>query len=175
METPTQTYPPIAAWLHWICAVVILWAMISGFALASGALPPAVAAAIPPFNVALTTLLMPVFLLRVVYRASFRMPPPAGVPPAKHRLARRAHALLYLLSCLSLASGWLMMERPVDVFGLITLPPSLEAGAATRALARLHFASNVLLALLLTAHIGAVIQHQRQGRRLLRRMSLLTG
>ncbi|WP_019101075.1 cytochrome b [Chromobacterium haemolyticum] len=174
METSTQTYPPLAAWLHWICAVVILWAMISGFALASGALPPAVSAAIPPFNVALTTLLMPVFLLRIAYRASFRIPPPADIPPAKHRLARRAHALLYLLSSLSLASGWLMMERPVDLFGLLTLQPSLEPGAATRALAKLHFASNVLLALLLSAHIGAVIQHQRRGRRLLRRMSLLT-
>ncbi|MCS3803371.1 cytochrome b561 [Chromobacterium alkanivorans] len=175
METSTRSYPPLAAWLHWICAAVILWAMLSGFALASGALPPAVAAAIPPFNVALTTLLMPVFLLRIVYRASFRMPPPAGIAPAQHRLARRAHALLYLLTCLSLASGWLMMERPVDLFGLLTLPPSLEPGAATRALAKLHFASNVALALLLTGHIGAVIQHQRQGRRLLRRMSPLTG
>lgn len=162
-------YPAPARLLHWLCAPVIVWALVSGFALACGILPPPLAAAIPPFNVALTTLLIPVFLLRVAYRLSFRAPA-LPLPARQRRLAHAGHLLLYLATTTSLASGVLMMERPVILPGGVVLPAMLDAGPVTQAFAMVHLSSNVALALLVAGHIAAVYRHQRRGLNVLARM-----
>lgn len=165
-----KRYPPLAMALHWLCAAVMLWALLSGFALASGTLPPALAKAVPPLNVALTTLLVPFWLLRLLNRIRFRMPPPASMPARGWKMARRGHLALYALGSLSLLSGMLMMERAVDVFGWFTLAAPLPPGSLTRGFARVHFASNAVLALAVIAHIAAVVLHHRRGLPILWRM-----
>ncbi|AUH52130.1 cytochrome B [Chromobacterium sp. ATCC 53434] len=158
--------------LHWLSAAVILWALCSGFALAAHALPPPLAKAVPPVNVALTTLLLPFWLLRIFYRFRFHMPPPENMPARSWKMARYGHLALYAFGSLSLLSGVLMMERAVSVFGWFTLAPPLPPGLLTHGLARVHFASNVLLALTVMSHVTAVALHHRQGLFILRRMGL---
>ncbi|MFK7088486.1 cytochrome b/b6 domain-containing protein [Chromobacterium violaceum] len=166
-----KRYPFLAMLLHWLSAAAILWALCSGFALASGILPPIWAKAIPPLNIALTTLLLPFWLLRLFYRLTFRMPPPADMAPRDWAMAKRGHLALYALGSLSLLSGILMMERPMSVFGWFTLAAPLPPGLLTSGFALAHFVSNVLLALAVAAHISAVAVHHSRGLPILRRMS----
>ncbi|WP_434629311.1 cytochrome b [Chromobacterium sp. CV08] len=163
-------YPYLAMALHWLSASVILWALFSGFALAADALPAPLAKEVPPVNVALTTLLVPFWLLRIFYRFRFRMPPPENMAARSWKMARYGHLALYAFGSLSLSSGILMMERAVSVFGWFTLAAPLPAGPLTHGFARVHFASNALLALAVISHIAAVALHQRRGLSILRRM-----
>ncbi|AXE28703.1 cytochrome B [Chromobacterium phragmitis] len=166
-----KRYPPLAMALHWLSASVMLWALLSGFALAARALPPALASTTASLNVALAALLIPFWLLRLGYRLCFRMPPPEGMAERDWRKAKLGHRALYALASLSLLSGVLMMERPIAVFGWFVLNAPLAAGVWTRGFAAIHFAVNLLLALAVVAHIAAVALHHRRGLPILQRMS----
>lgn len=144
--------------LHWLSALVIIWALISGTCLAFFPLTADVQQWLGRFNVALTLLFIPFFLLRSVLAVR------------QQRLAATGHGLIYVVVLAVLFSGVFMLERPAPVFGLTELMPPLRTGAATAFFAALHHYSCALLALLVLGHIAAVIVHQRRGIRLLQKM-----
>jgi cytochrome b561 len=87
------------------------------------------------------------------------------------KLALFAHTLIYLVISLVLVTGVLMMDRPIDVFGLLEIAqPLSDPGLISRFLT-LHVWACIFLALLIVLHIGAVIVHELCGHRVLRRMS----
>lgn len=97
-----------------------------------------------------------------------RLPP--GTPRWQAQAAGVSHALLYLLILALPLSGWAMSAAsPAQdllgientVFGLVALPDPWVPGvrAVADPLATLHFASAVLLALLLALHAAAALKH----------------
>ena len=163
-------YPLLARVFHWLSASVIIWALASGFMVAAGALPSALGKLISPFNASITTLLIPVFILRLLYRLSFTAPS-LPLPPRQRQVARGAHALIYGVALFSMASGVLMMERNIEIFGWFSFPSPLAKGELTKLISRLHFSSNFILLLLLVLHVLAVVKHHREGFPVLKRMS----
>jgi len=166
----TRNYSRLHVLLHWTFATIIIWATLSGFGNALLNLPTVIADGINFINVSLTFLLIPLLGLRVVCALDRQE------PASPHRLARLlakgGHLALYLTTGLVLATGVLMMERPINVFGLLSLPQPLQEPLLTAFFNRVHKYACVVLALLVVGHVAAVGIHHWRGEKLLRHMSL---
>ena len=163
-------YSHAARILHWLSAVVILWATVSGIYAAVTA-ENEVAMLISALNVSLTTLLIPVFSVRIAYRVFGRRPAPLAISPRAALAARVGHALLYILTTVVLASGVMLMESDIHVFDWLTIPRPIESTAVNSLSAKVHRVSSGLLALMIAGHIAAVVRHERRGTLVLYRMT----
>ena len=160
-------YPRARVLLHWVSAVIILWATFSGFGVALLPEGSPVRAWVENLNPQLTTLFIPLFLWRLWL---YLKAEPEEARSAKQKIARLAHAALYLLILGVLLTGVLMMSHPVVLFALLPLPQLVHSVGA---LAQLHSVHHVLcaaLGALVAVHILAVIQHQLAGHSVLYRM-----
>ena len=167
----TERYDRLTRCLHWVSAVVVIWASVSGFSIAALEPGSAIRDWLSWFNVSLTTVFTPVFAIRVVHACRMAKPRGLDVPDWQRRVASLVHALLYALTSVVLASGILMMDHDIDVFGLFMLTNPLEQAAWNRTFYKVHRQSSALLFLLVIAHVAAVIRHHRAGRRVLIRMT----
>ncbi|MDX2319624.1 MAG: cytochrome b/b6 domain-containing protein [Moritella sp.] len=157
--------------LHWMSAIVILWATTSGLYIAFFELESTIKNHILNFNVSITTVFIPLFCWRIYHRIK------RGVPQAhpamsslEIKLAHAGHTLLYVLVSLVLVSGVLMMGHDVKVFQLFTIPQLLEDKRTIHFFEALHLYTCRLLALLVICHLAALIKHEIMGKRILKRM-----
>jgi cytochrome b561 len=155
--------------LHWISALVIIWATISGFAGEYVDLPPKLADWITFFNVSITTILIPLFIARI-YFALVRGKP-AGDKNAAHIVAKIVHLALYMNIAVVLASGVLMMKTDINVFHIVHIPQPLNHAAAIGFFSNIHHYACISLALLFSVHILAVVKHALTGHKIMRRMT----
>lgn len=156
--------------LHWVSALVIGWALVSGFYVAGFDVEPATAHLVGFVNVGLTTLFIPIFLLRWLVRLVKARPGALNENPRARRAAQAVHEGMYWLTALVLLSGVLMMDRAIDVFGWFAISPLISDPSWLSAWLKLHVAANVVLTLVVALHVGAVILHECSGRQVLRRM-----
>ncbi|OOV89565.1 cytochrome b [Pseudomonas sp. MF4836] len=157
--------------LHWCSALIIIWASVSGFAVALLEMPHAIESGITFINVSLTALLIPLFALRLFFSVAHPAPPePSMIGAASQVLAKLGHLALYIATALVLVTGVLMMNRPIDFFGLLTMPQPLEEPLLLEFFNQVHRACCVVLALLVLGHVGAVVLHQWRGHGVLQRM-----
>jgi cytochrome b561 len=153
--------------LHWLSAVIILWATFSGFGVALLPEGNGVRAWVESLNPQVTTLFIPLFLWRLWLYLKAR---PEQAQTARQKIARLAHAALYLLVVGVLATGVLMMSHPVVLLAWLPLPQLVHS---VDALAQLHTVHHILcaaLGALVAVHILAVLQHQLAGHSVLYRM-----
>ena len=167
----TEKYNRAARTLHWISAAVIIWASLAGACIGLLDKHSALRAWLAAFNVSLTTAFTPLFVLRVINAVRSGKPASLDVPPWQQRAAHLVHALLYALTLVALASGFLMMDHAIDVFGLVTLPNPVTDPDWNQSFYRVHRHSCAALFLFVMLHVAAVIRHQRAGRPVLARMS----
>lgn len=158
--------------LHWLSAAVILWTLLSGFLVAGFEVSAHIKESVAFFNVSLTTVFIPFYLWRLILfftHARF-----SGMKSLSlvEVLALFAHALIYLFVGAVLVTGVLMMDRPIDVFGVIEIGQPLSDPQLIALFVTVHTWVCVVLSLLLVAHIGAVIVHEACNHRVLQRMSL---
>lgn len=163
----TTRYSAAQVLLHWLSAIIIVWALVSGFSVAWLDVASGTKALVSYVNVSLTTLLIPFFFVRLLL-ALRRAAPPAVTP--MERVAALAHWALYSVTSVVLVTGILMMDHPINVFGWVTFPAPVADIKLIETFFRLHIWSCGLLAVLVGLHVAAVIKHQWQGRNLLARM-----
>jgi len=158
--------------LHWLSAAIIIWATLTGFYVALFDVSPQLKNWMGFFNASLTTVFIPLFILRLWFM--FRLGKPKQEKPATlaTHAAEIAHMLLYLTISLVLVSGVLMMEREINVFNLFVIPQPIEALSLTQLFNRIHIISCAVLGGLVLLHILAVIKHELFGNRIMRRMWL---
>lgn len=84
-----------------------------------------------------------------------------------------AHGLIYLTVCVVLATGVLMMDRPIDVFGVVEIAQPLSDPELIAQFCTAYVSACWFLSGLVALHVGAVIVHELCDHRILRRMSLL--
>lgn len=157
------------ALLHWLSAIVILWALASGFAVSMLDLDPLIIERLVRFNTTLSVLFIPVFILRCYVRAVAPAPSDINGEGWKALLAHFKHLGMYTLTALVLLSGILMMDRDIDMW-LFMLEPMLADHFWRDLWFEVHGSSSVLLAALVLVHLVAVLRHELLGRRILRRM-----
>ncbi|QUM75589.1 cytochrome b/b6 domain-containing protein [Moritella sp. 24] len=160
-----------AKYLHWVSALVILWASISGLYIAYFELESNIKSRILSFNVSITTLFIPLFCWRIYYRIKQGIPQAHPAMSALEvKLAHAGHTLLYVLVSLVLVSGVLMMDHDVNVFQLFIIPQLLQQPSNIHFFETLHLYTCRLLVALIVCHLGALIKHEMMGRRILKRM-----
>ena len=122
------------------------------------------------FNVSLTTLFIPLFLLRVFFALRHGKPDDKLLSHREEKLATYGHVVLYANITIVLLTGVMMMDRPINVFDLFTLPQPFKDASLIRLFNRMHVISCVSLSFFVSGHIFFVIKHHLAGKPLLRRM-----
>jgi cytochrome b561 len=157
-------YTPARKYLHWLSALIILWATFSGFGVGLLAPDDPLRVWVENLNPQLTSLFIPFFLMRLWLYLRDRD------TEVHNRVAGLVHGLLYLMILSVLLSGVLMMTHPVRMLSLVTFPQLIHS---SQVLDRIHEAHHVLcalLALLVAMHLGAVAVHALRGESVLYRM-----
>jgi cytochrome b561 len=166
-----SVYSRQRVWLHWLSAIVIVWTLASGFYVAIFEVPAQVKHWVGFVNVSLTTVFIPFFVWRfyLFVAHSWQSNVCALAPGGK--LALLAHALIYLAIGVVLMTGVLMMDRSIEVFGVVQLPQPMMDPEQIGWFFTTHIWSCIVLSLLVLLHVGAVIVHELCNHQVLRRMS----
>ena len=161
--TAGPRYTKVAIWLHWAIGL----AVITNIALAmlTEGLPRDIHHAAMDVHKALGMTILALTLLRLLWRLGHRAPPlPAGTPAWEKWTSRVVHLLFYALLILLPLSGWVWMsarEKPIDFFGLFTIPSIV---APDKALADVmherHEVMGLTMLALVVIHLLAVAKHQ---------------
>lgn len=154
--------------LHWLSAFIILWSLCAGSYVALFKVSQDVKSMLTALNISMTTLFIPFFLVRVVLRINHLRKYTAA--PGEI-LATFVHNLIYLITGMVLLTGVLMMDRPIVVFGLLSMPPLITSPELLRGFHAAHQQSTAMLGGLVLLHLLAVVKHELSGNRILKRMS----
>lgn len=156
--------------LHWLSAVIIIWALITGFYVVLFDVSQEIKSAIGSFNVSITTVLIPFFLLRVIVMLCSRKVEDKSLSKLNHKMAKAMHFALYIVIAMVLLSGVLMMDRQINVFGVVFFPQLIHSPFALSIWFDLHKYSCIALSILVLFHILAVIKHYISGNKILNKM-----
>ncbi|WP_341522233.1 cytochrome b/b6 domain-containing protein [Pseudomonas sp. G.S.17] len=164
-----KPYSSVRVFLHWLSALIIIWATVSGFGVALLPKGDALRQWVEALNPQVSTLFIPFFAWR--FWLHLKAPKPATTAKSTQAtLARVTHSVLYLLIAGVLITGVLMMTHPVILLTLIPMPQLIHSTPALAELRSVHHLLCALLAVLVILHLLAVIKHQVTGRSVLYRM-----
>jgi cytochrome b561 len=163
MATSDPAYSLTARTLHWITATLVLINLPLGLAIANIGDGP-LKDWLYNLHRSIGVLVIPVILLRFIYRLSHRPAPlPANVPPIQQLAAHATHWLLYGLLIIQPFLGWIgtsAFPAPIVVFGLFELPPIWwEDRAFSDLILTVHAVVGLAIACLVVMHIGAALYH----------------
>jgi cytochrome b561 len=171
-------YTVTARVLHWITAAAILLMLPLGWASANewgGSWQDWL------YNLhrSIGAALIPIILVRVIYRITHPpLPLPEAIPPLQRLAAAGTHGALYALLLAQPVIGWIATSAypaPIPVFGLFELPPLWGANRPlSDKLFSLHAAFGIAIAIVVALHVAAACHHHfvRKDRVLLR---MITG
>jgi|GEM_PF-1001427 len=163
-------YPTARVYLHWLSALVILWATVSGFGVTLLPASHPLRQWVEGFNPVLTSLFIPFFVGRLWLYMKASPHRTDRQPGLQEKIAAITHGTLYLCVAGVLLTGVLMMTHPVVLIATLALPQLVHSASALANLQLLHHGLCALLAVLIGLHVAAVIQHQIKGRSVLYRM-----
>jgi cytochrome b561 len=163
MTTSAPAYSLTARTLHWITATLVLINLPLGLAIANISDGP-LKDWLYNLHRSVGALVIPVILLRFIYRLSHRPAPlPVDVPPIQQLAAHATHWLLYGLLIVQPFLGWIgtsAFPAPIVVFGLFELPPIWwEDRAFSDLVLTVHAFVALAIACLVVLHIGAALYH----------------
>jgi cytochrome b561 len=159
----SERYHPIAKGLHWLMALAILGMMGLGLIMQGLPLSPEKLQYYSWHKWTGVSLFVLTWL-RLLWRGLHPAPAlPASMPILHQRLAHAGHAALYVLMLAIPLSGWLMSSaKGVQTvwFGIWPIPDLLSKDKALGAwLAQIHGGLNLVLGVMLLAHVGAALKH----------------
>jgi cytochrome b561 len=111
-----------------------------------------------------------VFILRLYVRQRHPKPAPTAGQRIEQFSAALVHALLYGAVGLVLVTGTLMMDRPINVFNVFSIPNLINDPYWLSMLFNVHEAGCAILGILVVTHIAAVVKHEWAGKRVVGRM-----
>jgi len=144
--------------LHWVFAVIIIYVSITGYSL-TWITNHHLRFFLAHLNMSLSTILIPLFLLRVIWKFARNNPPPLPIDSRQLKLALAVHDFLYLTIFAVLTTGFLMVPQGYKFFDLIPVPTPFKKGPITELFAHVHSICNVCLAGLVFLHVMGVIYH----------------
>lgn len=171
------SYTLTARILHWLVAVLVLTMVPLGFVIANewgGSQQER----LYDLHKSIGALLIPVVIVRLIYRLYENPPPlPADIPAIQQLAAHVTHWMLYALLLVQPLVGWVgtsAYPAPVPVFGWFNLPPIWwEDRAFSNQMMALHRWLGIVIAVLALVHIAAALQHHfvRKDRVLMRMLA----
>lgn len=168
-------YSRVAIGLHWLIGLAVIANIC--LAMLTEGLPRDVHRAAMGTHKALGMAILALTLVRILWRLVNKVPPLPETMRAWERWATRfAHFLFYVLLILLPLSGWVWMsaaDRPIDFFGLFTIPSIVAPDKQVAdVLHERHELLGLTMLALVVLHIAAALKHQFVDRdRLLSRMN----
>ncbi len=157
--------------LHWLSAVVILWAMSTGLYITFFDVNPDLKKELLSLNVAITFIFIPFFLWRIIHKVQKGIPNyHKSLSEAEVKIAKPIHHLLYVLICITLISGTLMIDHEINIFNVFSFPQLIQDNELITYFKIGHMYICRILAVFIILHIIAVIKHEVTGTRILKRM-----
>ena len=161
--TAGPRYTKVAIWLHWLIGLAVIANI--GLAMLTEDMPRETHRAAMDVHKALGITILALTILRILWRLGHKPPPlPAATPAWQRPLSKIVHFLFYALLILLPLSGWVWMsaaDRPIDFFGLTTIPTIV---APNEGLADVMHDRHEILGLAMLAlaavHILAALKHQ---------------
>lgn len=150
---------------HWISAVIILWATITGTYISTFDTSKETTEVISFLNVSATTILIPIFIARILNRISTDTN-----SKTKNRIAEFVHDMMYVIISIVLISGILMMDREINIFNLATIPRIIMDKETNDMCHMIHTIFSRTLGVLVILHLLAVAKHEYSGNRVLGKM-----
>ena len=184
---PVDRYSRTAVVLHWLIAILII--VNVALALSVDYWPDEWVRPVIDTHKSTGITVLGLVILRILWRASHKPPPPPSAHARWERVAARlAHGALYALMLLLPISGWLhdsawkdAATHPMTLFGLVPWPrvgfiaaiEPVSKESLHTLLGGVHTAFGYLLYALLALHIVGALKHQWLDREAeLQRMSL---
>ena len=156
-------YPLTWRALHWFTAAIVLVLIPIGIVMANKAGGP-LQDFLYNLHRSLGATLIPILLVRLIYRLTHTPPPlPSDVPPIQQLAAHANHYALYALLMVQPFVGWIATSAypaPITVFGLFQLPPIWRADRAfSETMFFVHRTIGITIAFLVLIHIAAALYH----------------
>ena len=158
--------------LHWLTAALVLPQIPLGLLIANFQAGDF----LYDLHKSLGVVILPVVVVRLIYRLAHPAPPlPQDIPFAQRCAAQTVHWTLYVLLLIQPIVGWIATSAfpaPVLVFGLFELPPIWPADRPlSDRLFAVHRGIGIALGVLVCGHIAAALHHHFMRRdRVLMRM-----
>lgn len=165
-----HSYSRLRIALHWLSALVIIWATCSGFFAASCAADNPARKTIDTINPQLTTLFIPFFAMRLALYLKSKPWREWTAQGTTINAPALGHGLLYVFITLVLATGLLIMPHRWLLLGVLPMPAFVQNPNQLMWLSKVHGVLCMLLGGLVSGHIGAVLWHHIVGRPVLNRM-----
>ena len=163
VDPDTPAYTPVARVLHWLTAVLVLSLLPIGFTMThldEGPLQDS----LYHLHESIAATLIPVIVIRLIYRVTHKpVPLPAEIPALQRLGAETVHWLLYALLVAQTIVGWIGASAygaPITIFGLLNLPPIWPKDSDfSEDVLLVHDVIGYSIAVLACAHIGAALFH----------------
>jgi cytochrome b561 len=177
MTMAVPGYTPVARLLHWTVAVLVLLMVPVGIVIANEWGGPA-QQFLYNLHKSIGATLIPIVIVRILYRLNNPPPPlPTDIPAIQRLAAVTTHWMLYALILIQPIVGYIMTSAypaPVPFFGLFNLPAIWPADRAlSERLSVVHLYIGIAIAVVAAMHIGAALYHHfvRKDRVLMRMIS----
>lgn len=170
LQSMPAPYSTTRIHLHWLSALVILWATVSGFGVALLPVNYPLRQWVEAFNPQITSLFIPVFAWRLWLYLKSPSEQTCGAGHLQRRFAKFTHTLVYACVAGVLLTGVMMMNHPVMLLGVMPLPQVIHSLPTLAEAQQVHHALCAMLAVLVVLHLSAVLWHQLQGHSVLGRM-----
>jgi cytochrome b561 len=177
MHSTAPGYTRTARVLHWLTAALVLVMVPIGIAMANADFGGA-QDTLYHLHRSIGVLLLPIVLIRLIYRLRHPAPPlPADLPWIQQLAAHMTHWGLYALLIVQPIVGWIATSAyraPILFFWLFEVPPiwPVDQAFSERVFA-VHRLIGIAIVLLVCAHVGAALFHHfiRKDRILIRMVS----
>ena len=162
-------YTRLGIALHWVLAAALLAQVVLGWwMLGIPKSPPGLRAGWFNVHKSIGMTIALFVLLRIVWRATHRVPDADLGAAWQHTAARTMHRLLYLCMAVMPLAGFLgssFTPYPIRYFGLVVPTPHADWPAAKQLMSTIHETTACLLVALIVVHILAAAWHwwQRDG------------
>jgi cytochrome b561 len=156
-------YTMTARILHWVMALLILSMIPLGFVIANDWGGP-LQESLYDLHRSVGTLIIPLILLRLIYRwAKPPSPLPNDIPAIQQFAAHATHWCLYALLIVQPIIGWIATSAyraPIKVFGWFELPPIWpENRVFSEQMFSIHGLIGMVIAGVVAVHIGGALYH----------------
>lgn len=160
---PALGYSPVARFLHWTTAALVLFMIPVGFYIANVENGP-FQDQIYDLHKSVGMLILPLVLIRLAYRLTHPPPPlPADIPMLQQAAAHANHWGLYAMLIAQPIIGWIgtsAYRAPVNFFWLFAWPPIWrEDRKFSDFMFQVHGWIGIAITVFVAAHIAAALFH----------------
>jgi cytochrome b561 len=158
-----EHYAPLAKWLHWIIALLVIGIIPAGIVMANSD-PGPLQDRLYLLHRSTGLLILALAIIRLAVRVTYSAPAPyAGLTRFERIASTATHHLLYMLLFLMPVIGWTMASAfgaTTSFYGLFDMPNLVGKNEPLfNVLQVAHKVGGILMALLALLHIAGAIMH----------------